>query len=563
MITWKQRFINFTLAGAMALSPGAQANEFMESAIAAAEKNRELAEKFAIALVDYDFEKAYLDIANSIGHAGEIHRDYARFMQARQALQEKLANFANMNLDEIEKTASEVRRLREQYHDLVRERFDLSGVPTQLARRYENLSSILADIIDRFEATCRTGRSDFRYDTAMPPEMPPPPYYFEIMGTFSTDMPAVSYNGLNYRVHHQTRSDIIKASGTAFSVSGSLLLSGAAGSAATMASYICPVAGAAFAVAVAVQHFENMAEANRIAHQYVEAERYKLLNMKRDDYIAEKYREHCESRVASLKELVPVLEKIDASGDVLQAMITEEESRVEEMDALKERLEQANFAKCRLFLSYKTARNECVRQNAGDKERRNTACVISEDNVVELVEDTHPSCRITVDTEGNYENKSADEELVMSVQTEDIRKFVHHKLILTLGKDRRDFIEGVRSTSWDLIDRDKELAFSRFIQFTSLVRKMNQTDLSRKVNAEIAKVNEFEKLRGRFLDLVALSIKVAFHQEPYAAYAQALESFEREFHAFYRRNLLNREVRSLDSTLKQLKGIMYEASKTR
>lgn len=562
MMNLRNSIINFTLSCAIALSPAAHANEFMDSAIEAARKNLELADKFAIALVESDFEKAYFDITKTIGNIERIYSDYSRFLEAREALQKKFMNFANMNLSEIEKTAKEVQRLREHYHDLVRERFDLSGVPTQLARRYENMSSVLTDIVDRFETICKTGRSDFSYDAGIPPEPPPPPYYFDIMATFSTEMPAVSYNGLNYHVEHKTRSDIIKGSSTAFSISGSILLSGATGSVATMASYVCPVAGAVFAVAVAVQHFENMSEANKIARQYVEAEQYKFLNMKRDDYIAEKYRENCEARVATLKELIPILEKIDAGGEVAQSLIREEESRIEEMKEFKARLAEANLAKCRLHLSRQAANNTCVKTTASDQEKAKAACVISEENIVNLPE-PYPGCQITVDANGNYKDKSADEELVTSISNEEIRKYIYHRLTLTLGKDRQNFIESVRNTSWELIDRDKEMAFSKFLQFIALVRQMNQSNLTRKVNADIANMNEFEKLRGRFLDLVAVSIKVAFGQESRAVYTQSLGHFERDFEKFYKKYLNNREVRALDSAFRKLKGIMYEAPKTR
>ena len=561
----KNKFLKIVLSVSLTTSPicPAFAGEIMDSAEKTVRAQQKTADAWAARYVDQDLNAVTRTIVSEVSSkaGADVFQKYAA---QREEILQKLKEFNKIDLKTLNITRQQFEQLQRDYESLVRKRFDASWIPSEVAAQQELLGPMMMRIIEDQRQLCLRGRSGRDFNAKIPAEPPPPDYQFDFMVSLGTENAKISYKGYNYEDKNDTRNALRTGSEIALGISGSTLLTGlifggVSSSAMAAASVACPVAAVAVVALVAIQHFANLENANRIAGEVAEAELLKFTKMKRDDYIAEKYRESCTTKVQNLEDLYTTIVTIEAGGQQADKLIAKYEAKKPLVDRTRADIEksQASICRSRLYDAYKETQCEPVKE----KEESKVYCQLSADKSLVHAPSANnkpPFCTITL-TKDSYAEKRADDVLIESLTQSRIQELAMYDITMNLGVNRQQTLEKMRQVNWEEIDAEQKYAMRKLLDFIRLAEKINSGNLN-SANAalglEVQYTRQFESLRGRLIELSGKAIRIVFQQIPRGNFDAELAVLQKEFKEFLPNGRLVSSVQAMDNSLDNLKRIM-------
>lgn len=308
------------LAFALFTSPLARANEYMDKADEAVKAAKVGADNFAVNLVTADFNNTLSIILKRVEELQKQDKRVADLIKQMDDLYNNLKVQVEKDYSNIALNKDTILKLEDEFVQLYRKRFDLSWVPSEVAKHYQALGPVLIEIARSFENFCVNGRSDRSFKAGLPQSPPPPPfrYAFRVsLGATSPDQ-MTSYEPYDYHVRNDVLDGTILVSAGVFTLSGSVLLTsavfgGVGATALAAASIAFPIAAAVLVVAIAISYFSSQARMREVADQYSAAEVHKFKETARDDYIAQKYRAECSKLSIRFNELAEAISKAEAN----------------------------------------------------------------------------------------------------------------------------------------------------------------------------------------------------------------------------------------------------------
>lgn len=348
--------------GAVAAGPKQQAQGVIDSSLARARSD-------AYALVHQDFLNAMLELMVQTQDTKDPSLAFVTYQKQMASLESQMEKLSQQIRNNQKPDMAIAKQIWESYKDMARERFGLSFKAQSELTKTNQLIEVAERTINRFESTCKAGRSEFglSYDTVTIPNLPAA--NVTIMLNYgwgeNGNMGSVDIASANATGANKSRSEIGAVLNTSAGVTTSVALSGSGGAAVAYAAAAAPyLVGAAIVYGI-YSHFASAAEQAALQKDLVEANLLMFEQTADAKDVAGFYREACDSFVALTAGLRKVLVDIRSGEESRLLVVSNAESlkpAIEEFGVATEKHKRDSQV---LHLLYNAKSDRCIALDQG------------------------------------------------------------------------------------------------------------------------------------------------------------------------------------------------------
>lgn len=506
-------FIALTIV--FSLPVPARANDpFMDGAKDVVEARKKEADAFADQLVQISFHQTMDNILGGVAELKSLSTQSTELRLAAEKLEQELMEFARQDTQAAARNKVELERALQTYYRLYRRMIDLTFKPASIVTIQAQIPQVLAMMASEFDNVCRTGKShaDFVGDIQKGP--PPPRYKFlwDFYASNTGENTNANYSSFNYQ--HKDRENALKnvsgATGALFMVAANLALAGL-GTAATVAAAAGGIGLVVVVVLAIISYFSSEAKAYKMMTKYVNAELYKHRNVPRSQYIAEKFKEGCQSYSEILRHVAQTVQTYLSGPEGEKAIRESLEKSKPEMEALNKTFAAAGEAKCRmqLALEYPTKKAQ-----------------------------SNGKCSIEVGTDGKP-IVTKDEAFLNRLREErfydlHMAKMISHTIAETLTVDSDELRKVLNSVNLQPMLEAQTQAFSRLMAIVNNYQLLleEKDPGSALVLQELRLTEAYEALNSKFTSLIAKGINLTFGKIEASDFERASASFNSQLANF-------------------------------
>lgn len=546
--------LTMTLQSTLILaSPKEKAQEAIQSSLAKARAD-------AFALVSQDFLNAMLELMAQTKNSGEPSLAFATYQNQMAALESKMQNLSVQIRENRKPDMIIAKQIWESYTDMARERFGISFKAQNELSKTNQTIEIAERTIDKFESTCKAGRSEFglSYDTVQAPNLPAANVTIMLNYGWGEGgkMGSVTTADSTSTGNDEARNSFGAVINTTAGVANSVAFTGGTGAMVANITTVAPYLAGAAIIYATYAHFAAAAEQAALQKDVVDANLQMFEQIADAKDVAGYYREACTSFVGLTAALRKVLVDIRRSEDSRLKVLSEAAElrpAIEQfgVDSEKHKLDSeviqllynAQSGRCPNFdAGKKQSEVSCVKTSTGYESRKMEGLKIPLDlkESDDLLQSTKDSLAEFAKT--YPQSKQVD---LMAAQ-----------MALVFGADWQEVESSMVAFSFESVDGLMSSLFQKVQKVLADVRALEAAaweDPNDPLKKEIVLFNQLEELRRSHRLLVAEAIKVIFNRaeksrflEKVRAHAATTTQFARKYGS------KSKGLRSLDSAAKRL-----------
>lgn len=561
-----KKLINLALSLSLAFPSTSFAGEHLDNAISTTEKNKiiaaELGQTLAMADVTRSLQKA-LSVLNQKQMTSINGTSYTQMHMELQDLEDQLSKLSRVSLTGNEQILTKrVNAAIATYKKLANQRLKKTYDAVEMRFDLVKLKAMVKDVATDYAQTCETGKTveDLNFFNGQIPNMPNPVMETEI--GIGNQGYKVKYNA-SYGVDPDKEKDYA-AINQGLQVATGLTYSFATASTAGATAFnLAVIEGAAaagpyvLAAAVVFAIYSDLTmsrELYKIQKDIFNANSHLFENNANNEHVINGYKENCKSYSESLNQLALRVDSISENPAANSQLTQEVNSSLDERKLWAEKKEILNQA----FLVEKVVSNLAKNCNSNLKvvEKMEAGdCYIPELEWTELGVGSHDLD--TGDIKGIQSSiDKIKKEYEDNYSVSDITRLSSDSILEVLLSLTQMNYDNLKNIDWDKLEKLQQKTLNRVITLISTLRrqkKINNEEIIM-IEKELEITDNYEQLRQKYQDVVAMAIRQVFGRVSKQALLLATDNFAKEWEDFYSLYASSEEVRDFNSNWKSLKN---------
>ncbi|OYZ24249.1 MAG: hypothetical protein B7Y39_02155 [Bdellovibrio sp. 28-41-41] len=491
------------------------------------EKMKNYGQTVAQSMMFSDFQLILFSAASQVSDNYATMRNQMNTLRVKnEELERELLQFNQIDLKNVIDAEKKLKEIDDLWAGILRRNYQVSWMLTDASVDLVENLAIFQNAFQKMSLACASGRSDVRIDTVIKQG---PKYIPNWSMEFGASRNGNGEPGFQVK-YNSTNPKDPKGNETLTTITAASFFVASA----VPGTPVGLVALAIGTVTLGLNMLSTRDAENEIERARSEAEQVRFNDWTRDAQIAHYYKNACSRFLPSLKEAEENLKAIQSGGVQAQQLITSLSQKNAEMKEVEKKLGDLAIAGCRSEL-----RKQPV-------EKRDS-------NLIE-------QCQLEKNEKDQKTQETADVKMVSEIEKQvpmNIRiQFLTWKITQIFTGARNEYLESLAKQNDLRLNKMVSNGLNKYREAVAYVLQLKNSNIensSSSVFIQQAEFREkFEQLRGAFIDLSAMGIKVIFNSKTNRDWLSAKETYMKQHRKLVNSYLYVDEVRTLNNLFVQL-----------